>query len=199
MDWGAEVIKIEQPGTGDYARTMNPAVFARTNSGKKSVALDLKDPKGKEALLAIARQADVLIEGFRPGVMTRLGLSFEELHAVNNRLIYVSLTGYGQTGPFAQLAGHDVNYMALGGVLSLNLPVIPGVKIADLVGGSPQSVMGILFALLARHETRGGRRVCVWMYSRVGCPVRSQLAAMHAASRVSPTCHEIVSRPVVSD
>ncbi|HEY6391948.1 MAG TPA: CaiB/BaiF CoA-transferase family protein, partial [Bryobacteraceae bacterium] len=117
-DWGAEVIKIEQPGAGDYARTMNPAVFARTNSGKKSVAIDLKQTRGREVLLALARHADVLIEGFRPGVMMRLGLSFEKLHAANERLIYVSLTGYGQAGPFANLAGHDVNYMALGGVLS---------------------------------------------------------------------------------
>src|SRR5260370_29713663 len=132
---------------------MTPAVFARTNSGKKSVALDLKDPRGRESLLSLAPQADVLIEGFRPGVMTRLGLSFEELHAVNKRLIYVSLTGYGQAGPFSQLAGPHVNYMALGGVLSLNLPVIPGVQIADLVGGSMQSVMWILLALLSRQHT----------------------------------------------
>src|SRR5260370_19543711 len=114
---------------------MNPAVFARTNSGKKSVAIDLKQPRGREALLALARQADVLIEGFRPGVMTRLGLSFEELHAVNKRLIYVSLTGYGQAGPFAPLAGHDVEYMALGGGLSLDLAVIPRVEIPDPGGG----------------------------------------------------------------
>ncbi len=192
-DWGAEVIKIEQPGTGDYARTMNPAVFARTNSGKKSVALDLKDPKGKEALLAIARQADVLIEGFRPGVMTRLGLSFEELHAVNKRLIYVSLTGYGQTGPFAQLAGHDVNYMALGGVLSLNLPVIPGVQIADLVGGSMQSVMGILFALVARQQTGEGRHVDVSMYAGVTSLLTIPLAAWHATGREPVTGQEILS------
>jgi alpha-methylacyl-CoA racemase len=182
-DWGAEVIKIEQPGVGDYARAMNPAVFARTNSGKKSVALDLKQTQGREALLALARHADILIEGFRPGVMTRLGLSFEELHAVNKLLICVSLTGYGQTGPFAQLAGHDVNYMALGGVLSLNLPVIPGVQIADLVGGSMQSVMGILLALVARQQTGEGRHVDVSMYEGVTSLLTIPLAAWQATGR----------------
>jgi len=193
VDWDAEVIKIEQPGTGDYARTMNPAVFARTNSGKKSVALDLKDPKGREALLGLARQADVLMEGFRPGVMTRLGLSFEELHAVNKRLIYVSLTGYGQVGPFAQLAGHDVNYMALGGVLSLNLPVIPGVQIADLVGGSMQSVILILLALVARQQTGEGRHVDVSMYAGVTSLLTIPLAAWHATGREPVTGQEILS------
>ncbi len=193
VDWGAEVVKIEQPGTGDYARTMNPAVFARTNSGKKSVAIDLKAPQGREALLALARQADVLIEGFRPGVMTRLGLSFEELHAMNKRLIYVSLTGYGQSGPFAQLAGHDVNYMALGGVLSLNLPVIPGVQIADLVGGSMQSVMGILLALVVRQQTGEGRHVDVSMYAGVTSLLTIPLAAWHAAGREPMTGEEILS------
>src|SRR5258708_16387518 len=172
---------------------MKPGVFSRTNSGKKSVALDLKDPKGKEALLAIARQADVLIEGCRPGVMTRLGLSFEELHVVNKRLIYVSLTGYGQTGPFSQLAGHDVNYMALGGVLSLNLPVIPGVQIADLVGGSMQSVMGILLALVARQQTGEGRHVDVSMYAGVTSLLTIPLAAWQSTGREPETSQEILS------
>jgi crotonobetainyl-CoA:carnitine CoA-transferase CaiB-like acyl-CoA transferase len=183
VDWGAEVIKIEQPVVGDYARTMNPAVFARTNSGKKSIAIDLKDAQGREALLRLAVNADVLIEGFRPGVMKRLGLGYDDLHAVNKRLIYVSLTGYGQTGPFANLAGHDVNYMALGGVLSLNLPVIPGVQIADLVGGSMQSVMGILLALVARQQTGEGRYVDVSMYAGVASLLTIPMAAWESTKR----------------
>ena len=93
--------------------------------------------------------------------MARLGLGFEDLHAVNPRLIYVSLTGYGQTGPYAQLAGHDLNYMALGGALALNLPVIPGVQIADLVGGSMQAVTGILLALVDRNVPA---RAVTWMF-----------------------------------
>ncbi len=166
-DWGAEVIKIEQPGAGDYARTMNASVFKQTNAGKKSVVLDLKNPRGREILKSLAGTADVLIEGNRPGVMERLGLCYSELSAINRRLIYVSLTGYGQRGPYADLAGHDVNYLALGGVLSLNLPVIPGVQIADLVGGSMQTVMGILLALMGRHSTGEGRHVDVSMYHGV--------------------------------
>ncbi|HTA70739.1 MAG TPA: CaiB/BaiF CoA-transferase family protein [Bryobacteraceae bacterium] len=166
-DWGAEIIKIEQPGAGDYARTMSPSIFKRTNAGKKSIVLDLKNPRGREILTSMACTADVLIEGNRPGVMERLGLCYSELSAVNKRLIYVSLTGYGQRGPYTDLAGHDINYMALGGVLSLNLPVIPGVQIADLVGGSMQTVMGILLALVARHRTGEGRHVDVSMYDGV--------------------------------
>ncbi|HWY48532.1 MAG TPA: CoA transferase, partial [Bryobacteraceae bacterium] len=91
-DWGAKVIKIEQPGAGDYARTMSASVFKRTNAGKKSIALNLKDPRGGEILKSLARNADVLIEGNRPGVMERLGLCYSELGALNKRLIYVSLT-----------------------------------------------------------------------------------------------------------
>ncbi len=166
-DRGAEVIKIEQPGTGDYARTMSASVFKQTNAGKKSIVLNLKNPRGREILKSLASTSDVLIEGNRPGVMERLGLSFPDIKAVNKRLIYVSLTGYGQSGPYSDLAGHDVNYLALGGVLSLNLPVIPGVQIADLVGGAMQTVMGILFALVARHRTGEGRHVDVSMYDGV--------------------------------
>ncbi len=192
-DWGAEVIKIEEPRLGDYARNMNPAVFARTNSGKKSVAIDLKHPRGRAALLSLARGADVLMEGNRPGVMKRLGLSYEELRAVNQRLIYVSLTGYGQHGPFAQLAGHDVNYMALGGVLSLNLPVIPGVQIADLVGGSMQSVIGILLALVARNQTGEGRHIDVSMYDGVTSLLTVPLTAWRATGREPTAGNEVLS------
>lgn len=192
-DWGAEVIKIEQPGSGDYARTLNPPVFASTNRGKKSVSIDLKNPRGRELLLSLARRADVLIEGNRPGVMTRLGLAYEDLRAVNRSLIYVSLTGYGQEGPFATLAGHDVNYMALGGVLSLNLPVIPGVQIADLVGGSMQSVTGILLALVARNRTGEGRRIDVSMYAGVHSLLTIPLAAWRASGREQVAGQETLS------
>lgn len=179
VDWGAEVVKIEQPGQGDYARKMSPAVFARINSGKKSVGLDLKKPRGREIFLSLAREADVLIEGNRPGVMARLGLGFEELHALNPRLIYVSLTGYGQSGEYSQLAGHDLNYMALGGVLGMNLPVIPGVQIADLVGGSMQAVTGILAALLERNNTGQGSHVDVSMHAGVTSLLTVPLAAWY--------------------
>lgn len=178
-DWGAEVIKIEQPGDGDYARKLAPAVFQRTNGGKKSIGLDLKRPRGREILLSLARRADVLVEGFRPGVMARLGLAYEDLRAVNGRLIYASLTGYGQTGPYSQMAGHDLNYISLGGIMGLNLPVIPGVQIADLVGGSMQTVTGILLAIVERNRTGKGRHVDVSMYAGVTALLTVPLAMWH--------------------
>src|SRR5580698_9448589 len=160
---GAEVIKIEQPSIGDYARDSYTALFERTNRGKKSVEIDLK--ASKDFFLKLVPTADVLIEGFRPDVMDRLGLGYEVLREVNPRLIYVALTGYG---PHSLLAGHDVNYLAMSGVLDLiraedGRPVIPGVQIADLAGGSMQAVIGILLALHARHCTGLGQRVDVSM------------------------------------
>jgi len=192
-DWGAEVIKIEEPGAGDYARKMNPAVFAATNSGKKSIALNLKHARGRDLLLSLARNADVLIEGNRPGVMSRLGLGYEELQAVNRRLIYCSLTGYGQAGTFAQMAGHDVNYMALGGALSLNLPVIPGVQIADLVGGSMQAVAEILRALVGRNKSGEGRYVDVSMYDGVTALLTVPLAAWRSTAKEPRAGDEVLS------
>jgi crotonobetainyl-CoA:carnitine CoA-transferase CaiB-like acyl-CoA transferase len=177
-NFGAEVIKIEEPGQGDYARRMPPLIdgegagFRMVNRGKKSVALDLKDPSGKETFLRLASRADVVIESFRPGVMQRLGLDYEVLRARNERLIYVALTGYGQSSTYAAWAGHDINYLALGGVLDITgtkdgPPVIPGVQIADLAGGAMQAVIGLLLALTARERTGGGQMVDVGMLQGV--------------------------------
>jgi crotonobetainyl-CoA:carnitine CoA-transferase CaiB-like acyl-CoA transferase len=169
---GARVIKIEQPGVGDYARHgfthggVNP-IFAATNRGKESIELDLKDEDGRNALRVLAMEADVLIEGFRPGVMHRLGIDYEHLRGLNPRLIYVALTGYGQQGERAQMAGHDINYLALAGVLNeigtAEMPVVPGVQLADLAGGSMQVVIGTLLALQARERTGEGQFVDVSM------------------------------------
>jgi alpha-methylacyl-CoA racemase len=165
-EFGAEVIKIEQPPMGDYARASYTALFEETNRGKKSLELDLKSQK--ESFLKLVRSADVVIEGFRPGVMERLGLGYEALREANPRLIYVALTGYGSDGPHALLAGHDVNYLAMSGVLDLiraddGTPVIPGVQIADLAGGSMRAVIGILLAMEARHQSGHGQRVDISM------------------------------------
>jgi crotonobetainyl-CoA:carnitine CoA-transferase CaiB-like acyl-CoA transferase len=167
VERGATVIKIEQPGEGDYARSLVPEVFRVTNAGKKSVAIDLKNPRGRQLFMRLAGHADVLIEGFRPGVMDRLGLGFEHLHMCCPQLIYASLTGYGQTGRYSSLAGHDINYLALGGVLELNLPVIPGVQIADLAGGALHTVNRVLFALLERAKTGKGSYVDISMLAGV--------------------------------
>lgn len=190
---GAEVIKIEQPGDGDYARQLNPNVFAATNAGKKSAALNLKTERGRELLLRLAERADVLIEGFRPGAMARLGLDYEAVSARNPRLVYASLTGYGQTGPYSGLAGHDINYLALGGVLGLNLPVIPGVQIADLAAGAMQAVIGILLALLERGKTGRGRHVDISMLAGVEALLTVPLGSYRSTGREPRAGNEVLS------
>jgi len=190
---GADVIKIEQPGDGDYARSLDPEVFASTNGGKRSVGLNLKDPRGRELLLRLADRADVLIEGNRPGAMLRLGLGYDKIRERNRRLIYASLTGYGQDGPYAMLAGHDVNYLALGGVLSMNLPVIPGVQFADLAAGAMQAVSAILTALFERERTGEGRYLDVSMLAGVKSFLTVPLGIYRRTGREPESGNEVLS------
>jgi crotonobetainyl-CoA:carnitine CoA-transferase CaiB-like acyl-CoA transferase len=195
-NFGAEVIKIEEPERGDYGRWMPPyldgegAVFHMVNRGKQSLALDLKSESGRTAFLKLAQTADVVVESFRPGTMQRLGLSYETLRASNERLIYVSITGYGQDGPWAGMAGHDVNYLALGGALEGNgarggQPAIPGIQIADLAGGALQAVTGVLLALAARAKTGRGQSVDVSMADGVAWLLPVALG-LHAATGALP-------------
>ena len=164
---GAEVVKVERPGTGDTMRDLgtphgsSSVEFAMLNRGKRSVAIDLKAPDSRQQLAPLFRKADVLIEQFRPGVMDRLGLGYEELHGINSRLVYCSLTGYGQSGPKATVAGHDLNYMAESGLLNLGAdgagaPVVPPALIADIGGGAYPLVINVLLALRRREETGEG-------------------------------------------
>ena len=173
-DYGAEVIKIEEPGRGDYIRSREPGlngIGARhltVNRNKKSVELNLKTEAGIEIFNKMARDADVIIEGFRPGVMERLGIGYEQISKINPEIVYCSLTGYGQTGPYRSLPGHDINYAGYSGILSLNgeadgKPVIPGVQIADIGGGSLMALSGILMALLHREKTGKGQHIDVSM------------------------------------
>lgn len=173
-DLGAEVVKIEPPVEGDYMRFMEPAIdgrsvfFANLNRNKESVVLDLKDPKGKAALLKMAAKADVIVESFRPGVMDKLGVGFDKLKADNPGLVYCTITGYGVDGPLSKAAGHDLNYLAVSGLLSqlkddMGDPVVPGFQIADVGGGALHAVIGILAALIERGVTGLGRRVDVSM------------------------------------
>lgn len=173
-DFGADVIKIEEPGVGDPARQSlgvggRPgAYFLATNRNKRSLALNLKDERGKKILLELAKKADVIVEGFRPGVMNRLGVGYETMKAINPALIYCAITGYGQDGPYRLRAGHDANYLSVAGLLAVNgpkdgPPVLSGVQLADLAGGSLQAVMGILLALQARARTGEGQLVDVSM------------------------------------
>lgn len=192
--YGARVIKIEQPGVGDYARHgfgshgTNP-LFLATNRNKQSLALDLKPEEGKAVLRHLAERADFLIESFRPGVMDRLGLGYEALKQINPKLIYVALTGYGQSGELSQMAGHDINYLGMAGVLSQigtpAQPVIPGVQLADLAGGSLPVVIGALTALEARHRTGVGQFVDVSMTEGVAALLPVPLS-MYEASHHEP-------------
>ena len=164
---GADVIKVERPDHGEEMRIYDPkwgrdsVNFAMLNRGKKSIALNLKDPKARDSLNPLIREADVLIEQFRPGVMNRLGLGFETVQDLNPNIIYCSISGYGQNGPKAARAGHDMNYIGDAGLLALSSgsnenPVVPPALIADIAGGSYPAVFNILLALIARDAGKGG-------------------------------------------
>lgn len=168
-DLGADVVKIERPDGGDPGRHFDPkqggvgAVFLLTNRNKRSLTLDLKAPEGRALFLQLAESADVVFESFRPGVMERLGLCYETLCAANPRLIYATLSGFGQVGPYRDRAAHDLNYLALAGIAGLNGspdsgPVPPAVQVADL-GGASLATIGILGAVVARQSTGRGQRV----------------------------------------
>ena len=163
---GAEVIKIEPPA-GEGIRSPPAAwgnlaaLFALVNRGKRSLALDLKDEATRARLRPLLAGADVLLEGFRPGVMARLGLDYEAVSAINPKIVYCAITGFGQTGPKAMRAGHDLNYIAETGLLALSTggperPTLPPVLIADLMGGTYPSVMAVVMALFRRERTGEG-------------------------------------------
>ena len=156
-DLGADVIKIEPP-TGDFARQMPVEMFRVANRNKRSLVLDLKNEQSREVIARLARWADVAVEGFRPGVVDRLGVGPQQLRAINPALVYCSLSGYGQTGPLRDEPGHDFNYMAASGALSFLghwgdlRPQRSGLPVADLAGGS-YAAIAILAALLRRKTT----------------------------------------------
>lgn len=177
-DFGADVIKVEDTGEGDYLRGFPPqvangegarvnAIFEAVNRGKRSIRIDLKSPAGRDVLLKLVDTADALIEGFRPGVMARLGLGWEVLHARNPKIVVCSLSGYGQNGPLAQAAGHDINYLATSGVLdqirAQGKPAIPNLQLGDLLGGALSALSTLLIALLGAQRTGVGRYVDVAM------------------------------------
>jgi alpha-methylacyl-CoA racemase len=178
-DFGADVIKVEDTAQGDYMRWSPPvyegadpsaasAMFLALNRNKRSVRLDLKDERGREVLFALVREADVLLESFRPGVLDRLRCGYEALRAINPALVYCAISGYGQDSPLRDRSGHDLNYLALAGLLGLTgdadgAPVQPAGQIADLGGGALMAAFGILAALRERDGSGEGQLVDVSM------------------------------------
>lgn len=173
-DLGAEVIKVEEPGKGDYIRDFAPklkqdsAFFLAINRNKKSITLDLKKDRGKEIFFSLVKDADVVIEGFRPGVMDKLGVGYRTLAEINPQVVFCSISGYGQDGPFVKRAGHDLNYLSIAGIIGFTggkdrKPVIPGVQIADIGGGAILSAFCILAAIIAREKTGRGQYIDISM------------------------------------
>jgi len=170
---GAEVIKIERPGGEDMARfpplvNGQSALYALLNRGKQVLTLDLKNAADREKLKPLIARADIVIEQFRPGVMARLGLGYDDLRALNRKLIYCAISGYGQSGPRAQEAGHDINYIGATGLLDLqpgptDNPVPPPALIADIGGGTFPAVINILLALRARDQSGEGAFIDIAM------------------------------------
>ena len=173
-DAGADVIKVERPVVGDEMRIFEPWDFENLNRGKRSIAIDLKDPSAIVELEPLIAQADVLIEQFRPGVMDRLGVGYQRAHSLNPRIVYCSITGYGQHGPLASKAGHDLNYLVDAGLLasaqrthSQGVPHLPPTLIADIGGGTYPAVVNILLALRSVELTGQGSHLDIAMTENV--------------------------------
>ncbi|TQR15327.1 CaiB/BaiF CoA transferase family protein [Psychrobacillus soli] len=169
-DMGAEVVKVEAPNRTDLVKYLGPmdgevsATFGHLNRSKRSLALDLKQPEAKEIIYQLIQEYDIVVEQFRPGVMDKLGIGYGKLKEINPKIIFCSITGYGQTGPLRNRAGHDINYLSLAGVMSYSyrkdqIPVPAGVQVADIAGGSMPAVIGILAAVYHREKTGEGQQI----------------------------------------
>jgi len=196
-DLGAEVIKVEDPQTGDLTRYLPPqkegvgAGYLALNRSKLSFTVNLKDPKGQELFLRLAEKSDVVVEGFRPGVIDRLGIGYQELKKARDDIILCSISGYGQDGPFRERAGHDINYCARAGVLGLTgaqngPPMMLGVQIGDVTGGTWQALAGILGALFQRERTGQGQWVDIAMTEGVLTTATLMLADAFIGNKTPP-------------
>lgn len=207
-DLGADVIKIEDTGAGDYARSMgapgaknageDSAFFKLVNRNKRALRLDLKNPDGVAVFQRLTLTADVVIEGFRPGVMDKLGIGHEALCALNPRLVFCSISGYGQTGPYALRAGHDINYIGYAGVLDQigeagRAPSVPNFQIGDLLGGALTPLVGLLAAVIDARATGRGRQVDVAMTDAVLAHAVFPLAGMLARFAPPPRGGDLLS------
>ncbi|NMG43914.1 CoA transferase [Aromatoleum toluvorans] len=203
-DYGAEVIKVEDTGAGDYARTMGAMngdtsfFYQVCNRGKKSVRLDLKQAEGRELFLRLVDTADVVVEGFRPGVMDKLGLGYDALAARKPQIVVCSISGYGQTGPYALRAGHDINYIGYAGVLDQigtagGAPAMSNLQIGDLLGGTMTALFGLLAAVLDARASGQGRHVDVAMTDAALAHAIFPLAEVLAHGGVKPRGEDLLT------
>jgi alpha-methylacyl-CoA racemase len=203
-DLGADVIKIEDTGAGDYARSLGAPpgrtapVFLAINRNKRGMLLDLKQAEGVRVFLELARTAHVVVEGFRPGVVDRLGVGYEAVKAVNPAIVYCAISGYGQTGPYRDLAGHDLNYCSLAGLTDQvgeagRDPVVPNFQIADILGGALVPAMGILAALYDAQRSGQGRYVDVAMSEGVFAHNVQALSAVALRGRANGAGDDLLS------
>jgi len=206
-DYGADVVKIEDTGAGDYARTLGAMggdtsyLYQVVNRNKRSLRLDLKHPDGKAAFEKLVETADIVIEGFRPGVMDKLGLGYEALARINPRLVFCSISGYGQTGPYALRAGHDINYIGYAGVLDQigtagGAPAISNLQLGDLLGGTMTALFGVLVALVDARASGKGRLVDVSMTDGVMAHAIFPLTEVLANGRVKPRGEDLLTGEV---
>lgn len=203
-DLGADVVKIEDPQLGDYARTLgtgqggDSAYFRMINRNKRGLVLDLKKPEGVAVFLRLAENADVIVESFRPGVVDKLGIGYAAVAAVNPKIAYCSISGYGQDGPYKDLAGHDINYLGYAGVLEQigiegSAPAIPNFQIADLLGGALTAAMGILAAVVEAKQSGQGRYIDVSMTDSVLAHTYFAMLRLNDAGRPAPRGGDLLS------
>ena len=183
-DFGADIIRIEYRKKPDMSRVMPPMVGDKSakkkqsffyhilNRNKRTISLNLTTPEGVEIFKKLAKDADVIVEQFRPGVVDKLGIGYEEIKKINPRIVYCAITGYGQDGPYRDRAGHDLNYTGFAGLASLHRarnmePILPGIQVADMFGGGLHAIIGILIALIAREKTGKGQYIDISMMD--GC------------------------------
>lgn len=188
---GATVIKVEEPGTGDYTRLLSPEMFELVNRGKQSITLDLKQSADVERFKQLAATADVVLESFRPGVLDRLGCGYHTLKVLNPKLVFCALTGYGQNGPWRDKAGHDLNYCGYAGVLdqtggAANAPAMSGFQIADLAGGALTAALGIVAAALGAKASGEGCFVDAAMLDGTLALQTTTLSTLRALGQAAP-------------
>jgi crotonobetainyl-CoA:carnitine CoA-transferase CaiB-like acyl-CoA transferase len=203
-DLGADVIKIEDTGAGDYARTLGAPpgreapVFLAINRNKRGLRLDLKQADGVAVFLDLARTAQVVVESFRPGVVDRLGVGYEAVRQVNRAIVYCAISGYGQTGPYRERAGHDLNYNGYAGFTDQTGPaggdpVIPNLQVADILGGAVVPAMGILAALIDAQRSGEGRYIDAAMTEGVLVHNLQALAAVVTEGKPRPRGRDLLS------